>query len=164
MVESADSSWTIRALGPDDIAPIAALTTEGRRVYLAAIPRSEHDRFNRHNRITVIQHSLATYLADPGAVGFTVVHDGVIVGYVLGNDMKEIISYLFIAKRFRGVGLGSALLDAFLGRQSHAYRIEVVESNTGAIALYERYGFRRTGILPRSYFGLRKIAMERLAT
>ena len=47
----------------------------------------------------------------------------------------------------RRQGIARALLDGMLDRAGHDanYTLEVRVSNTGAIALYERYGFRTVG-------------------
>ena len=52
-----------------------------------------------------------------------------------------------------GPGIASVLLDAVIERagEDANYTLEVRVSNSGAIALYERYGFRRVGTRPRYY-------------
>ena len=55
---------------------------------------------------------------------------------------------IMIASEFRGKGVGTALLGQLLdaSRQSaKPVRLGVNAANTGAIRLYERMGFRRTG-------------------
>lgn len=55
----------------------------------------------------------------------------------------------------RGRGIGAALLEAAAAAAvvhgSHALRLEVRTDNTGAIALYERAGFRRIGSYQHYY-------------
>src|SRR6185312_9896215 len=55
----------------------------------------------------------------------------------------------------RGLGIGSALAAAVevaaRARHCHALRLEVRGDNDRAIALYERLGYRRIGLLPRYY-------------
>jgi ribosomal-protein-alanine N-acetyltransferase len=54
----------------------------------------------------------------------------------------------------RGQGIGSALLDrliADVGDPGARYTLEVRTSNTGAIRLYERFGFRSAGLRRRYY-------------
>jgi [ribosomal protein S18]-alanine N-acetyltransferase len=50
-------------------------------------------------------------------------------------------------------GIGSALLAALIERAGagESYTLEVRPSNPGAIALYERFGFRSAGTRPRYY-------------
>lgn len=59
-----------------------------------------------------------------------------------------------ILKPFRGQGIGSRLVDAVL-KKAKSFGLEKVEltvytSNPGAIALYEKFGFEREGLI-RSY-------------
>jgi ribosomal protein S18 acetylase RimI-like enzyme len=56
-----------------------------------------------------------------------------------------------LLSEFRGQGLGSKLLSAVLAR-AKTFGLEKVElhvytSNTPAIALYEKFGFEREGLL-----------------
>ena len=53
----------------------------------------------------------------------------------------------------RRAGVAKALLDAVMDKAGHDanYTLEVRVSNAGAIALYERYGFRGVGTRPRYY-------------
>jgi len=55
----------------------------------------------------------------------------------------------------RGLGIGSALAAAVevaaRARHCHALRLEVRGDNDRAIALYERLGYRRIGLLPGYY-------------
>jgi ribosomal-protein-alanine N-acetyltransferase len=50
-------------------------------------------------------------------------------------------------------GIASALLESMIERAGaeEAFTLEVRPSNTGAIALYERFGFRAAGTRPRYY-------------
>ena len=66
----------------------------------------------------------------------------------------------------RGTGAGDALVEAVLSWSASAgattVRLEVVEENGPAIALYERQGFVRTGeMIPRERDGVTEIRMER---
>jgi GNAT superfamily N-acetyltransferase len=68
------------------------------------------------------------------------------IGHVL-VDRRGIISHLLVLAGFRGQGLGSALLDeaeALLRDTGHA-TLMVEKVNEGAIRLYERRGYVRTG-------------------
>lgn len=70
------------------------------------------------------------------------------VGFVLARLVAgeaEILN-IAVARAFRGVGLGRDLMEAVL-RELHAHRaetlfLEVDETNTAALALYQRLGFR----------------------
>ncbi len=68
------------------------------------------------------------------------------IGHLL-IDLRGIISHLLVLAGFRGQGLGSALLDeaeSLLGDVGHA-SLMVEKVNEGAIRLYERRGYVRTG-------------------
>ena len=79
------------------------------------------------------------------------VEDGRAVGYMgmwlLAGEGH--ITNIAVAKNFRCRGLGSALMDDFISlaeQQSLTLMtLEVRESNTGAIALYEKKGFEEVG-------------------
>jgi ribosomal-protein-alanine N-acetyltransferase len=91
---------------------------------------------------------------------------------VVEDDARELAAYM-ICSRYDTVwhvmnvsvdpdrrrrGIASALLDALIARideaEGQAYAqitLEVRRSNAGAIALYERYGFRSAGVRRRYY-------------
>jgi ribosomal-protein-alanine N-acetyltransferase len=54
---------------------------------------------------------------------------------------------------WRRRGIGTALLSRLIERAGtgESYTLEVRPSNPGAIALYERFGFRSAGTRPRYY-------------
>lgn len=83
--------------------------------------------------------------------------DGVMAGYAVmmfGPDEVHLFT-IGIASRFQRQGWGSALLNALLAqaRAAGAERmlLEVRPSNTAALALYRRNGFREIGVR-RGYY------------
>ncbi len=78
-----------------------------------------------------------------------------IVGYLVCSRYADIWHLMNIAvdptQRRRGVA--TALLEAMLERAGpgESYTLEVRPSNAGAIALYERFGFRSAGTRRRYY-------------
>ncbi|MEZ5401435.1 MAG: GNAT family N-acetyltransferase [Bryobacteraceae bacterium] len=58
---------------------------------------------------------------------------------------------LAVAPEWRGRGVGRRLLEECVSRSAGEMFLEVRESNSRAIALYESYGFRRTGVRPAYY-------------
>ncbi|RLE95884.1 MAG: ribosomal-protein-alanine N-acetyltransferase [Thermoprotei archaeon] len=84
--------------------------------------------------------------------------EGRIVGYVIGLCKKwgegHVIS-LAVHPDYRRKGIGRALMEALLTRFKErgmqAARLEVRVSNTPAIRLYEKLGFRIKGVL-RGYY------------
>ncbi|HEV3053411.1 MAG TPA: ribosomal protein S18-alanine N-acetyltransferase [Solirubrobacteraceae bacterium] len=78
-----------------------------------------------------------------------------IVGYLVCSRYDQAWHLMNIAvdPGARRRGLGSALLAAMIERagENAAYTLEVRTSNAGAIALYERFGFRAAGTRRRYY-------------
>jgi [ribosomal protein S18]-alanine N-acetyltransferase len=94
-------------------------------------------------------------LSKPSGVCLAAVEDGEILGYLVCSKYDRVWHLMNIAvdpaARRRGVAV--RLLDAMLERAGHdaSYTLEVRTSNTPAIALYERFGFRAAGTRPRYY-------------
>jgi phosphinothricin acetyltransferase len=60
---------------------------------------------------------------------------------------------VYIADRFQRRGIGATLLAELIARAEkagdiHAMVAAIESSNTGSIALHERFGFRTVGVLP----------------
>jgi ribosomal-protein-alanine N-acetyltransferase len=85
------------------------------------------------------------------------VEDNAVVGYAGLCDYPDeaFVQTIAVAKPAQGAGLGAQLLQALLDeaarRRQHRVLLEVRADNARAIALYERHGFRRTG-LRRGYY------------
>lgn len=153
---------SIRPLRMHDIPLVAQLATEVRRETYTPWMSDEQASIFAHKKSFEATHvHLRDYFRHVGAVGFVSVNGREIEGFILGNDDEEIISYLFVRHEAQGHGLGSALFEAFLGRNSKPYLIEVLEDNDRAIAMYERHGFRISAHPTKPYFGLRKLIMQR---
>ncbi len=94
-------------------------------------------------------------LSKPSGICLVAVQRGQIVGYVICGRYDEAFHVMDIAvdPDGRRAGVASALLDAVIARagEDANYTLEVRVSNAGAIALYERYGFRGVGTRPRYY-------------
>ena len=94
-------------------------------------------------------------LSKPSGVCLAAVEGGRIVGYLICSRYADVMHLMNIAvdpaKRRRGVA--TALLEKMLERagREQAYTLEVRPSNSGAIALYERFGFRSAGTRRRYY-------------
>ncbi len=92
-----------------------------------------------------------------GTLFFAAEDNGKILGYlgvkpVLGEGF---ISNVAVTKSARGSGVGSMLVGKMLQRAKkinlESVTLEVRVSNTPAIALYEKFGFKTVGIRPRFY-------------
>jgi ribosomal-protein-alanine N-acetyltransferase len=94
-------------------------------------------------------------LSRPSGLHLAAVRDGAIVGYLICARYDEAYHVMTIAvdPDKRRAGIASTLLDALIERagEDANYTLEVRVSNVGAIALYERYGFRVVGTRRRYY-------------
>jgi ribosomal-protein-alanine N-acetyltransferase len=94
-------------------------------------------------------------LSKPSSICLAAVQDRRIVGFVICARYDEALHVMDVAvdPDSRRAGVGSALLEAVIARagEDANYTLEVRVSNAGAIALYERYGFRAVGKRPRYY-------------
>jgi ribosomal-protein-alanine N-acetyltransferase len=83
--------------------------------------------------------------------------DDVVVGYAGLCDYPDeaFVQTIAVARRAQGRGLGARLLQALLDeaerRGQHRVLLEVRADNDRAIALYERFGFHRSGVR-RGYY------------
>jgi [ribosomal protein S18]-alanine N-acetyltransferase len=80
---------------------------------------------------------------------------GKLLGYSICSRYADVWHLMNIAvdPPWRRRGIGSTLLTALIERAGpgESYTLEVRPSNPGAIALYERFGFRTAGTRPRYY-------------
>jgi len=94
-------------------------------------------------------------LSKPSEIALTARIVGRIVGYVVCARYDGALHIMNIAVDpvHRRRGVASALLGEVIARggAESSYTLEVRVSNAGAIALYERYGFRGVGTRPRYY-------------
>jgi ribosomal-protein-alanine N-acetyltransferase len=78
-----------------------------------------------------------------------------VLGYLILSRYDTVWHLMNIAvdPKRRREGIARGLLDAMIAAAGPAseYTLEVRTSNTGAIALYERFGFRSAGTRPRYY-------------
>jgi ribosomal-protein-alanine N-acetyltransferase len=94
-------------------------------------------------------------LSKPSSICLAAVQERRIVGYVICARYDEAFHVMDIAvdPDHRRGGVASGLLDGVFERagEDANFTLEVRVSNVGAIALYERYGFRGVGRRPRYY-------------
>jgi ribosomal-protein-alanine N-acetyltransferase len=94
-------------------------------------------------------------LSKPSGIALAALRLDEIVGYVICARYDEAYHVMDIAvdPDHRRAGVASALLAGLIARagEDANYTLEVRVSNAGAIALYERYGFRGVGTRPRYY-------------
>ena len=94
-------------------------------------------------------------LSKPSGVCLAAIAHKRVLGYLVCARYADIWHLMNIAvdPTARRRGVASALLEQMLVRAGpdEAYTLEVRPSNTGAIALYERFGFRSAGTRRRYY-------------
>jgi len=78
-----------------------------------------------------------------------------LAGYVICSRYADVWHVMNVAvdPPLRRRGIASALLEVMIERAGaeEPFTLEVRPSNAGAIALYERFGFRASGTRPRYY-------------
>jgi ribosomal-protein-alanine N-acetyltransferase len=94
-------------------------------------------------------------LSKPSGVCLAAVADKHVLGYLICARYADVWHLMNIAVDpvARRQGVASLLLEQMLTRAGpdEAYTLEVRPSNVGAIALYERFGFRSAGTRRRYY-------------
>lgn len=93
--------------------------------------------------------SFMTLLRQPGMLGLIDEHGGFLLLRVVADE-AEVITLGVVHKR---EGIATHLLRAGLDRLVGVARVhlEVAEGNAAALALYEKFGFTRTGVR-RAYY------------
>jgi ribosomal-protein-alanine N-acetyltransferase len=94
-------------------------------------------------------------LSKPSGVCLAAVEDGRLVGYLICARYADVMHLMNVADdpAARRRGVATALLEQMIERAGpeQSYTLEVRPSNAGAIALYERFGFRSAGTRRRYY-------------
>jgi [ribosomal protein S18]-alanine N-acetyltransferase len=97
-------------------------------------------------------------LSKPSGVCLVAVRDGAIAGHLVCSRYDAVWHLMNVAVDpvLRRQGIATALLRELLARiddgsGSAQLTLEVRPTNAGAIALYERFGFRSAGTRPRYY-------------
>jgi RimJ/RimL family protein N-acetyltransferase len=140
----------IRPARPDDLDALVELyadvAAEGR--WIAA--EAPVDRAMRHRRMSELLDRRDARLLVAVAGGELVGQLGIELARYGVADLG-----MLVAAPWRGRGVGSALVAAGLAwaRQAGAHKValQVWPHNQAAIALYEKFGFRREGLLRRHY-------------
>jgi ribosomal protein S18 acetylase RimI-like enzyme len=144
----------IRPLGRDDFADALALARE-----LYGLPDGDPEP---------LRATYDAFVNDPDAAPFLAIADGEPAGFIAFRFRRRLnhatfegwISDLVVRDRFRGRGIGRALLAAVIAewrlRGSHRIELEVAYERTAARALYEAAGFVDQG----KYFEIGPVRMR----
>jgi GNAT superfamily N-acetyltransferase len=129
----------LRPVGRDDLVDALALVRE-----LYALPDADP---------ALYRPAFEALVNDPDATPFLAVADGEVAGYI-GHRLRRRLNHatfegwvsdLFVRERFRGRGIGRALLAAAIAewrlRGGHQVMLEVGYDRTAARAMYEAAGF-----------------------
>jgi [ribosomal protein S18]-alanine N-acetyltransferase len=110
-------------------------------------------------------------LSSPHSFPLVALAEGSVGGYVCLMSLFEEAQILdiVVAPHLRGRGIARVLLEHAVviarEKQAEIMTLEVRISNGAAIALYERFGFSRTGIRPKYYEGVEDaLLMEKSLT
>jgi ribosomal-protein-alanine N-acetyltransferase len=95
-------------------------------------------------------------LSKPSGVCLAALRDGELVGYVICSRYDTVwhVMNVSVDPSMRRLGVATALIERLLERVDNGraqLTLEVRPSNHGAIALYERFGFRSAGRRRRYY-------------
>src|SRR6188472_581222 len=143
----------IRDAGPEDIEGIAAIYNDAVARTTAIWNETIVDAANRR-----------AWLADRQRAGYPVLvavdGDGTVLGYASFADWRAFDGYrhtvehsVYVRADRRGGGIGTALMEALIARAralgKHVMVAGIEAGNAGSIALHERLGFERVGLMPQ---------------
>lgn len=108
------------------------------------------------------QHMVNEFIMKDHLVLFIVEDAGVVVGHAMGvggstiRNRRTASVVIGLLPAYHRLGLGSRLLGRLeawaRGRRLHRLELTVIAENTGARALYERFGFLEEGVKRDSLF------------
>jgi len=131
-------SFTVRPMEEDDRLPVA-------RVF--AKVAEERDGIATEPPVDVEARASRAQLEG----SFVAVADGGVIGslHLVSTSFGYAEIGMHVAKEWRGRGVGSALMEAAIewsrGQGLHKLALSVFPHNTGAIALYNKFGFVEEG-------------------
>lgn len=143
----------IREARPEDVGGIAAIYNDAVACTTAIWNETPVDAANRR-----------AWLADRQRAGYPVLvavdEAGVVLGYASFGDWRAFEGYrhtvehsVYVRSDRRGGGIGKALMQALIARAraigKHVMVAGIEAGNAGSIALHERLGFERVGLMPQ---------------
>jgi [ribosomal protein S18]-alanine N-acetyltransferase len=95
-------------------------------------------------------------ISKPSSISLAALQGGRLLGYLVCSryDTVRHIMNIAVEPEWRRRGIATALLDALFeqaDRPGEQYTLEVRPSNAGAVAMYQRLGFRSAGRRPGYY-------------
>lgn len=117
---------------------------------IADILQTEFDEFwNVNIFLTELKNENSTYFAAK-------IKDEIVGFAGIWNDTFDFhITNIVTKKNYRKQGIGSKLLETLIAfakeKQTNSLTLEVKETNTQAICLYEKYNFKKIGIRKNYY-------------
>lgn len=104
------------------------------------------------------RHDFEDILSNPDRIYLVAEENGEILGGCMLTDLmgEGDISNVAVGERYRGKDIATKLLEKLIEigtqeRKIGAFTLEVRESNTAAIGLYQKVGFVSEGIRPNFY-------------
>lgn len=104
------------------------------------------------------RHDFEDILSNPDRIYLVAEENGEILGGCMLTDLmgEGDISNVAVGERYRGKDIATKLLEKLIEigtqeRKIDAFTLEVRESNTAAIGLYQKVGFVSEGIRPNFY-------------
>jgi predicted acetyltransferase len=95
--------------------------------------------------------SKASYLAQPGTQAWLILADGELAGFAVVDDelvdpRRDLnLGYFFVARRFRGRGIGAAAFGGLLARYPGAWELYYLARNAAAAGFWPK-AFERAGV------------------
>jgi RimJ/RimL family protein N-acetyltransferase len=148
--------FTIRTAVPSDAYRIIRVMKRVLSEKIFAI----HEVDEYKETITSMSKKIRKYRRSPGKIILTALLKNTIVAYVTFNNwdtrktMHTGFLSIYLAKEYRGIGLGKELMRTLLqwGRKNKLIQkmsLAVFSCNKNAIALYKKVGFKIEGLCPR---------------
>lgn len=103
------------------------------------------------------ENAVSSELTNPLSLWVVALEGDTLAGYVGSQSVlgEADMMNLAVAPQYRRSGVGTGLVNELIvrlkERQVHSLTLEVRASNTGAISLYEKIGFRQVGRRPNYY-------------
>lgn len=153
-------TWTLRRLGPADLAAYKALRDEG----LVRHPDAFVSDVETEQALSPESYIVRLGLSDPlGGTFLLGAFDGKLLLGAVSLERESLhklrhianVSSMLVRPSHGGRGIGRALLQSCIDQASAATGLEMLTltvsvSSTYAVKLYEHAGFQRYGLLPRA--------------